>query len=33
VRRKFWKGHLNERDNLGDVGVNGRILLECILGK
>jgi len=29
----FWWGYLRERDHLKDLGVNGRIILRCIIGK
>jgi hypothetical protein len=29
----FWWGNLNERDHLGDPGVDGRIILSWILRK
>jgi len=29
----FWWGNLNERDHLGDPGVDGRIILRWILRK
>ena len=29
----FWSGNLNERDHLGDPGVNGRIILRWIFRK
>ena len=28
-----WWGNLRERDHLGDLGVDGRIILSCILRK
>ena len=29
----LWWGNLMERDHLGDIGVDGRIILRCIFGK
>jgi hypothetical protein len=29
----FWWGNLREINQLGDPGVNGRIILRCILRK
>jgi hypothetical protein len=29
----FWWGNLRERDNLGDAGVDGRIILRWIFRK
>jgi len=29
----FWWGNLNERDHLGDPGIDGRIILSCIFRK
>ena len=29
----FWCGNLRERDNLRDLGVDGRIILRCIFRK
>jgi hypothetical protein len=29
----FWMGNMKGRDHLEDLRVNGRIILECILGK
>ena len=29
----FWWGNLREKDHLGDPGVDGRIILRCILKK
>jgi hypothetical protein len=31
--RKFWSENPKEREHAGDVGVEGRIMLEFILGK
>jgi hypothetical protein len=30
---KFWSGNLRGRENLKDMGVDGNIILERILGK
>jgi len=30
VHTRFWLGDLRERDHLGDVGVNGKIILKWI---
>jgi hypothetical protein len=30
---KLWSENLKGRDHLEDLGVEGRIILECILGK
>jgi len=27
----LWKGNLKEKDHLGDLGLDGRIILRCIL--
>jgi hypothetical protein len=32
VHRQFWLEHLKGRDMLGDLGVNGRMILKCIWG-
>lgn len=32
VHRRFWLEHLKGRDMLGDIGVNGRMILKCIWG-
>jgi hypothetical protein len=29
----FWLENLKERDHLEDLGVDRKILLECVLGK
>ena len=29
----FWYGNLKERNNLEDLGVDGRIILKCIFKK
>jgi len=29
----FWWGNMRERDHLEDSGVDGRIMLNCILNK
>jgi hypothetical protein len=33
VHKKFWLGDLMERDQLGDLGVCGRIMLKWIFRK
>lgn len=33
MRTRFWRGKLNETDHVGDVGVDGMIILKCILQK
>jgi hypothetical protein len=33
VHRGFWWKNLRERNNLEDLGVNGRIILKCIFKK
>jgi hypothetical protein len=33
MHTKFWSGDLKGRDYIQDVGVDGRIILEWILGK
>jgi hypothetical protein len=30
---QFWRGNLQERDNLQDIGIESRILLKLILNK
>jgi len=30
---RFWWGNLRERDHLGDLGVEGRIILRWFVGK
>ena len=30
---RFWWGNVSERNNLQDTGIDGRIILKCILGK
>jgi len=30
---RIWWGQLRERDRLGDLGVDGRIILRCIFRK
>jgi len=32
MRTHFWSGNLKKRDYLGDLGVDGKLKLECILG-
>jgi len=29
----FWWGNLSERDNWGNIGADGRIILKCIFRK
>jgi hypothetical protein len=33
IHKKFQSENLKGRDYLEDVGVDGKIILECILGK
>jgi hypothetical protein len=33
VSTGLWKGNLKEKDHLGDLGVDGRIILRCILNR
>jgi hypothetical protein len=33
MRTEYWSEHLKESDHSEDLGVNGRIILERILGK
>jgi hypothetical protein len=33
VRTGFWRGNLSERDQLEDIGVDGRIILKWIFKK
>jgi hypothetical protein len=33
MRTVFWFENLKGRDHLADLGVDGKIILECILGK
>jgi hypothetical protein len=33
MRTRFWPGNLKIRDHLGDLGFEGKIILEKILGK
>jgi hypothetical protein len=30
---KFWLENLKERDHLEDIGIDGKVILEWILGK
>jgi len=33
VHTRFWRGDLREGDHLEDPGINGRLILRCILRK
>jgi hypothetical protein len=33
VYTRFWWGNLRKRDHLEDLGVDGRIILRCIIRK
>ena len=33
VHKRFWWGNLWEGDQLGDPGIDGRIILKCIFKK
>jgi hypothetical protein len=33
MNTKFWSGNLKERDHSEDLGIDGKIILEWILGK
>jgi hypothetical protein len=33
MHKKFWSENLKGRDHSDDLGVDGRIMLECILGE
>jgi hypothetical protein len=33
MRAEYWSGNLKGRYHLEDLGIDGRIILECILGK
>jgi len=33
VHTRFWSENLKENDQLGDLGVDERIILKCILKK
>jgi hypothetical protein len=33
MRTKYWLENLKGKDHSEDVGVEGRVMLECIIGK
>jgi hypothetical protein len=33
VYKGFWRGNLNERDHLGELNIDGRIILRWIFNK
>ena len=33
MHTRFWRGDLREGDHLEDPGINGRLILRCILRK